>query len=286
MRCEARKREERRTGAWNFCGLRVFLELAFGWYGDWLLRTCCLAETLLADCSFSRSAALQHASGLRVLANGVLRSEIRSLGGLVAVRFDAISFSESGGFPLFLLGFAACCLWNRVGRSRDSGDLSSLPRFLRLNKSVLGISHVSKSSFDEIALECFLFRVGVRGWSEAGKNARAINGVMSFCWFSVAALCFISVICVTFSMSEKHFSQSMGGGPEWKGCWWLTGLLEVCRVMRLLGFLFAFLVFSRRERRSWVVGGLGEWSRHDVWFGFPCGRLPSCFAEQLFMAST
>ena len=216
MCCEARKREERRR-------LRDFLEFASGWYGDWLLRACCLAETLLADCSFSPSAAFQHASGLRILGNGAPRSEIRSLGGLVAVRFDAISFSESGGFPLFLLGFAACCLWNRVGRSRDSGDLSSLPRFLHLNKSVLGLSyvlsHVSKSSFDEIALECFLLRVGVRGWSEAGKNARAINGVMSFCWFSVAALCFISVICVTFSMSEKHFSQSMGGGPEWKGCW-------------------------------------------------------------------
>ena len=79
------------------------------------------------------------------------------------MRLDAISFSESGRFPFFLLGFAACCLSNCVGRLMGFGDLSSLLRFLRLNKSVLGLSYVSKSSSCIIALGCFLLRVVVGG---------------------------------------------------------------------------------------------------------------------------
>ena len=44
-----------------------------------------------------------------------------------------------------------------------SGDLSSLLRFLLLNRSVLGLSNVSKSSSDIIALECFYLQEGVYG---------------------------------------------------------------------------------------------------------------------------
>ena len=48
---------------------------------------------------------------------------------------------------------------------------------------------------------------------------------MSFCSLLIAVLCFISVICVAFSMSEKRFSQFMEGRPGWEvcagsmGCW-------------------------------------------------------------------
>ncbi len=43
------------------------------------------------------------------------------------------------------------------------GDLSSLLRFLHLNRSVLGLSHVSQSPSGLIALQCFFLRVGVYG---------------------------------------------------------------------------------------------------------------------------
>ena len=153
--CETRRKEACSLDRETFCGLRKLLEFASGWYGDCHLQACCLADGLFVGWSFLQSAAFQHASGLWISESGVSGSETRLLKGLVAVRLDVISFSESGRFPLYLLGFAACCLWNHDRRLMGSGDLSSLLRFLRLNRSVLGLSYVSKSSSGVIALKCF-----------------------------------------------------------------------------------------------------------------------------------
>ncbi len=128
--CEAWRKKVCRLDRETFCGLRKFLEFASGWYRHWLLQAYCLAKRLFFGWSFSQSAAFQHASGLWISEIGVSGSEIRLLKRLVVMHLDAISFSKSGRFSLFLFGFAAFWLWNHVGRLMSSGDSSSLLRFL------------------------------------------------------------------------------------------------------------------------------------------------------------
>ncbi len=81
-------------------------------------------------------------------------------------------------------------------------------------------------------------------------------------------LCFISVICFAFSLSEKRFSQSIRERLWWEVFEGSTGLLEIWRVMHFVGLFLSLSGVSSKKRKEPDWENLGEWGQHDVWFGY------------------
>ncbi len=77
---------------------------------------------------------------------------------MVALRFDVTSFFfRVRSIPTSSVWVCRLVSLKSLWAFGGFGDLSSLLSFLRLNKGVWELSHVSKSSSDEITWECFLF---------------------------------------------------------------------------------------------------------------------------------
>ncbi len=87
-------------------------------------------------------------------------------------------------------------------------------------------------------------------------------------------LCFISVIRVAFSISEKRFSQSIREGLWWEVFESLTGLLEIWRVMHFVGLSLSLSGVSSKKKKEPDWGNLGKWGQHDVWFGYSYWGFP------------
>ena len=82
MRCEASKSEDRKLDRATFCGVKFSIWVG-GSYGEWLRRAGGLLNSSLA----SRSAAFQHASGLKVGSGVLLLPPVEATAALVPILF-------------------------------------------------------------------------------------------------------------------------------------------------------------------------------------------------------